>query len=76
VPPHSTGDGSWRCEPRAFTGALDTCARTEFFRDIARRLKPGGLLVNAGLDVTPAAVRKAKSRVLLRLRQELGDIIA
>lgn len=27
------------------------------------------------LGVTPAAVRKAKSRVLLRLRQELGDVI-
>jgi RNA polymerase sigma-70 factor (ECF subfamily) len=28
------------------------------------------------LGVTPAAVRKAKSRVLLRLRQEIGDLIA
>jgi len=28
------------------------------------------------LDMTPAAVRKAKSRVLHRLRQEVGDLIA
>ena len=26
-------------------------------------------------DVTPVAVRKAKSRVLHRLRQEIGDLI-
>ncbi|MBN9119805.1 MAG: RNA polymerase sigma factor [Planctomycetes bacterium] len=32
--------------------------------------------IAADLGVTPAAVRKAKSRVLLRLRQELGDVIA
>ena len=32
--------------------------------------------VAASLGVTPAAVRKAKSRVLLRLRQEIGDLIA
>jgi RNA polymerase sigma-70 factor (ECF subfamily) len=32
--------------------------------------------VAADLGVTPAAVRKAKSRVLLRLRQEIGDLIA
>jgi RNA polymerase sigma-70 factor (ECF subfamily) len=30
--------------------------------------------VAAGLGVTAAAVRKAKSRVLLRLRQEVGDL--
>jgi RNA polymerase sigma-70 factor (ECF subfamily) len=33
-------------------------------------------LIAADLGVTPAAVRKAKSRVLLRLRQEMGDLIA
>jgi RNA polymerase sigma-70 factor (ECF subfamily) len=33
-------------------------------------------LIAADLGVTPAAVRKAKSRVLLRLRQEVGDLIA
>jgi RNA polymerase sigma-70 factor (ECF subfamily) len=33
-------------------------------------------LIAADLGVTPAAVRKAKSRVLLRLRQEIGDLIA
>ncbi len=33
-------------------------------------------LIAADLGVTPAAVRKAKSRVLLRLRQEVGDVIA
>ena len=27
------------------------------------------------MGVSPAAVRKAKSRVLLRLRQEVGDLI-
>jgi RNA polymerase sigma-70 factor (ECF subfamily) len=32
--------------------------------------------VAADLGVTPAAVRKAKSRVLHRLRQEVGDLIA
>jgi RNA polymerase sigma-70 factor (ECF subfamily) len=32
--------------------------------------------IAADLGVTPAAVRKAKSRVLLRLRQELGDLIS
>jgi len=32
--------------------------------------------VAADLGMTPAAVRKAKSRVLLRLRQEVGDLIA
>lgn len=31
--------------------------------------------VAAALGITPAAVRKAKSRVLHRLRQELGDLI-
>jgi RNA polymerase sigma-70 factor (ECF subfamily) len=32
--------------------------------------------IAADLGVTPSAVRKAKSRVLLRLRQEIGDLIA
>ena len=32
-------------------------------------------LIAADLGVTPAAVRKAKSRVLHRLRQEVGDLI-
>jgi RNA polymerase sigma-70 factor (ECF subfamily) len=32
--------------------------------------------IAADLGVTPAAVRKAKSRVLHRLRQEIGDLIA
>jgi RNA polymerase sigma-70 factor (ECF subfamily) len=32
-------------------------------------------LIAKDLGVTPAAVRKAKSRVLLRLRQEIGDLI-
>jgi RNA polymerase sigma-70 factor (ECF subfamily) len=31
--------------------------------------------IAADIGVTPAAVRKAKSRVLLRLRQEVGDLI-
>jgi RNA polymerase sigma factor (sigma-70 family) len=31
--------------------------------------------VGAALDMTPAAVRKAKFRVLRRLRQELGDLL-
>jgi RNA polymerase sigma-70 factor (ECF subfamily) len=31
--------------------------------------------VAAELEMTPTAVRKAKSRVLLRLRQEIGDLI-
>jgi len=33
-------------------------------------------LIAADLGVTPAAVRKAKSRVLHRLREEIGDLIA
>jgi RNA polymerase sigma-70 factor, ECF subfamily len=33
-------------------------------------------VIAADLGVTPAAVRKAKSRVLHRLRQEIGDLIA
>ena len=33
-------------------------------------------LIAADLGVTPAAVRKAKSRVLHRLREEVGDLIA
>ena len=32
-------------------------------------------VVAADLGVTPAAVRKAKSRILNRLRQEIGDLI-
>jgi RNA polymerase sigma-70 factor (ECF subfamily) len=32
-------------------------------------------VIAADLGVTPAAVRKAKSRVLLHLRQEIGDLI-
>lgn len=32
-------------------------------------------LVAADLGVTPAAIRKAKSRVLHRLRQEIGDLL-
>jgi RNA polymerase sigma-70 factor (ECF subfamily) len=32
-------------------------------------------VIAADLGVTPAAVRKAKSRVLFRLRQEVGDLI-
>jgi RNA polymerase sigma-70 factor (ECF subfamily) len=32
-------------------------------------------VIAADLGVTPAAVRKAKSRVLHRLRQEIGDVI-
>jgi RNA polymerase sigma-70 factor (ECF subfamily) len=33
-------------------------------------------VIAADLGVTPAAVRKAKSRVLHRLREEIGDLIA
>jgi RNA polymerase sigma-70 factor (ECF subfamily) len=33
-------------------------------------------VIGADLGVTPAAVRKAKSRVLHRLREEVGDLIA
>jgi RNA polymerase sigma-70 factor (ECF subfamily) len=33
-------------------------------------------VIAADLGITPAAVRKAKSRVLHRLRQEIGDLIA
>jgi RNA polymerase sigma-70 factor (ECF subfamily) len=33
-------------------------------------------VIAADLGITPAAVRKAKSRVLHRLRQEVGDLIA
>ena len=33
-------------------------------------------VIAADLGVTPAAVRKAKSRVLHRLREEVGDLIA
>jgi RNA polymerase sigma-70 factor (ECF subfamily) len=33
-------------------------------------------LIAADLGITPATVRKAKSRVLHRLRQEIGDLIA
>jgi RNA polymerase sigma-70 factor (ECF subfamily) len=33
-------------------------------------------LIAADLGITPATVRKAKSRVLHRLRQEVGDLIA
>lgn len=32
-------------------------------------------VIAADLGVTPAAIRKAKSRVLRRLRQELGDLL-
>jgi RNA polymerase sigma-70 factor (ECF subfamily) len=32
--------------------------------------------VAAAMGLSPAAVRKAKSRVVLRLRQEIGDLIA
>jgi RNA polymerase sigma-70 factor (ECF subfamily) len=32
--------------------------------------------IAADMGITPAAVRKAKSRVLHRLRQEIGDLIA
>jgi len=32
--------------------------------------------VAAELNMTPAAVRKAKSRIVLRLRQEIGELIA
>jgi RNA polymerase sigma-70 factor (ECF subfamily) len=31
--------------------------------------------IAADLGMTAAAVRKAKSRVLLRLREEIGDLI-
>jgi RNA polymerase sigma-70 factor (ECF subfamily) len=31
--------------------------------------------IAAALGMTAAAVRKAKSRVLLRLREEVGDLI-
>ena len=31
--------------------------------------------VAAGFGVTPVAVRKAKSRVLRRLREEIGDLL-
>jgi hypothetical protein len=31
--------------------------------------------VAEGLGMTPAAVRKCKSRVLLRLRQQVGDLL-
>jgi RNA polymerase sigma-70 factor (ECF subfamily) len=31
--------------------------------------------IAADLNMTPAAVRKAKSRVLRRLREEIGDLL-
>jgi RNA polymerase sigma-70 factor (ECF subfamily) len=44
-----------------------------FWRAAVDGQAPG--LIAADLGVTAAAVRKAKSRVLLRLRQEVGDLI-
>jgi RNA polymerase sigma-70 factor (ECF subfamily) len=44
-----------------------------FWRVAVEREAPAA--VAADLGVTPAAVRKAKSRVVLRLRQELGELI-
>jgi RNA polymerase sigma-70 factor (ECF subfamily) len=32
-------------------------------------------MIAADLGVTPAAVRKSKSRVLRRLKEEIGDLI-
>jgi RNA polymerase sigma-70 factor, ECF subfamily len=46
---------------------------TAFWRSALDGHSPADIA--ADLGVTPAAVRKAKSRVLLRLRQEVGDLI-
>jgi RNA polymerase sigma-70 factor (ECF subfamily) len=45
-----------------------------FWRAAIDRHAPADIALELG--VTPAAVRKAKSRVLHRLRQEIGDLIA
>jgi RNA polymerase sigma-70 factor (ECF subfamily) len=44
-----------------------------FWRAAVEGHAPADIAIDLGM--TPAAVRKAKSRVLLRLRQEIGDLI-
>ena len=45
-----------------------------FWRAAVESQSPADIAQDLGM--TPAAVRKAKSRVLLRVRQEIGDLVA
>lgn len=52
---------------------LDTAKRTEFFRAIAARLKPGGYVVSADLAVDLATAQgQSLMEAWLRLKQETG----
>jgi RNA polymerase sigma-70 factor (ECF subfamily) len=54
-------------------GEFEPQTWSAFWRCVIEGQSPAEIA--ADLGVTPAAVRKAKSRVLFRLRQEIGDLI-
>jgi RNA polymerase sigma-70 factor (ECF subfamily) len=66
--------GLYRRALELVRGEFEERTWTAFWRAAVEGHDPADIA--ADLGVTPAAVRKAKSRVLLRLRQELGDLIA
>lgn len=55
-------------------GEFEECTWNAFWRVTIDGHDPGD--VASDLGVTPAAVRKAKSRVLHHLCEEIGDLIA
>jgi RNA polymerase sigma-70 factor (ECF subfamily) len=75
--PEDTADdlgGLYRRALELVRGEFEPQTWDAFWRSAVEGQAPADIA--ADLGVTAAAVRKAKSRVLLRLRQEVGDVIA
>lgn len=66
--------GLYRRAMELVRGEFEERTWTAFWRAAVEGQSPPDIAADMG--VTPAAIRKAKSRVLHRLRQELGDLIA
>ncbi|OWK40869.1 transcriptional control [Fimbriiglobus ruber] len=75
--PDDTADdlgGLYRRALELVRGEFEPQTWDAFWRTAVEGQSPTDIATQLG--VTPAAIRKAKSRVLLRLRQEIGDLIA
>jgi RNA polymerase sigma-70 factor (ECF subfamily) len=66
-------DGLYRRAVEQVRGEFETATWQAFWLTAIEGRSPVALA--AELGVTPAAIRQAKSRVLRRLKQELGDLI-
>jgi RNA polymerase sigma-70 factor (ECF subfamily) len=71
--PSAEVDGLYRRAMNLIRGEFEEKTWRAFWQTVVDGRSPVDIAAEMG--VTPAAVRKAKSRVLLRLKQEFGDLL-